>query len=110
MSKRPTREQWEQDIRDVQRSVLPHEEIRQLQIFARYSAPGTAVFKTARQVRDLLFGLLLLGLGVVSTVGSVSMWDYYLALATIGIVAAILLCVIASLLVFASFDSPPRKR
>lgn len=108
MPKSPSREQWEQDVRDVQRGVLPDEEIRQLQILSRRVPPGTALLKTARQLRDLLIGLFLFGFGVLATVASILQRETYPAIANVGVGAGILLCVLAFLLMLSSFTVPRR--
>jgi hypothetical protein len=110
VSKRQSREQWEQEVRDVQGVIQPHEEVRLAEIFARRMPPGAALFKSARQVRDVLLGIVLLGFGVVLGVYAVTLRTSLPGLSVAGLILGLLLAVFSIAIIAVSFtDRRPKS-
>jgi len=63
--KRRTREEWERDLLDVQKNITYEDQLRATQRIAANMPPGSAPFKTWRDLLRLALSCIALAVGVL---------------------------------------------
>jgi hypothetical protein len=85
-----SREEWEQDLRDMQRNVLPHESIRSDQVISRRLAETPGLLKGPKQLFLFLAAILSFMTALVLAVAASSQASFALALCSwVTLVAAV---------------------
>jgi len=93
---RQSREEWEQDLRDMQRNVVPHEGIHSAQVTSRRLAETEAPIKGPKQL--VLFFAVLLSIAAAGlfTQAALAQGSYALGFAAgIALVAAVVFALLA---------------